>query len=257
MKSLKMDQEFMRLLALFKNSKNIRKGRNVSEGYARGWGLQFGNLRKMISEDFIYKKAFNLCAGRSIVAEDNLMNIFLILKYFLGNVPTGDIVEFGAYRGGSAIFIASIVKQLYPGIRVYALDTFSGMPKTDPNIDVHTEGNFSDVNLKELIQYTIDHQLNNIEFIPGLFEETVPCLLSKTNGVALVHIDCDIYSAVAYSYDAVKPCMVQGGYFVFDDANYSSCMGATEAVEDLVIRRDGFNSEQIFPQYVFRHQVKP
>ncbi len=46
--------------------------------------------------------------------------------------------------------------------------------------------------------------------------------------------------------------MVEGGYIVFDDATLSSCLGATEVVEDLVIRRDGLNSEQIFPHFVFR-----
>jgi hypothetical protein len=46
--------------------------------------------------------------------------------------------------------------------------------------------------------------------------------------------------------------MIPGGYLVFDDATVSSCLGATEAVEDLLIRRDGLNSEQIFPHFVFR-----
>jgi hypothetical protein len=46
--------------------------------------------------------------------------------------------------------------------------------------------------------------------------------------------------------------MVKGGYVVFDDATVSSCMGATEIVEDLLIRRDGLNSEQIWPDFVFR-----
>ncbi len=51
----------------------------------------------------------------------------------------------------------------------------------------------------------------------------------------------------------VKPVMVPGGYLVFDDATYSSCLGATEAVESLLVRRDGLNSEQISPQFVFRY----
>jgi len=46
--------------------------------------------------------------------------------------------------------------------------------------------------------------------------------------------------------------MVPGGYIVFDDATTSSCIGATAVVEDDVIRRDGLNSEQIFPHFVFR-----
>jgi hypothetical protein len=46
--------------------------------------------------------------------------------------------------------------------------------------------------------------------------------------------------------------MVDGGYVVFDDATVSSCIGATEAVEDLLIRDGSMNSEQIWPHYVFR-----
>ena len=69
---------------------------------------------------------------------------------------------------------------------------------------------------------------------------------------SLAHIDCDIYSVVAYSCEAVKPYMVSGGNYVFDDAIYSSCLGATVAVESKLIQEDGLHSEQIFTHYVFR-----
>jgi hypothetical protein len=46
--------------------------------------------------------------------------------------------------------------------------------------------------------------------------------------------------------------MVSGGYWVFDDPMVSDCLGAAEAMEDLLIRRDGLNSEQVFSHYVFR-----
>ncbi len=49
--------------------------------------------------------------------------------------------------------------------------------------------------------------------------------------------------------------MVQGGYIIFDDANVSSCIGATEAVEE-IIQRDCMYSEQIWPHYVFRHNLR-
>jgi GT2 family glycosyltransferase len=88
--------------------------------------------------------------------------------------------------------------------------------------------------------------------VQGRFEEAAPSLLPQIAPITLAHIDCDIRSSVAYSYEAVKPYMASGGYIVFDDAQTSSCLGATEAVEDLLIRRDGLNAEQIYPQYVFR-----
>lgn len=230
----------------------FRGGRNVRDGYARGWGLQFGDLRDKVRKDKLFQEANALVQGRTVVSEDNRMNIFLILKFFLKNIPFGHIVEFGSYKGGNALFMAYVVGKLYPGMKVYALDTFAGMPKTDLEIDAHRAGDFKDVDLVELKRYAASKNLDNLEFVQGLFQDTAPSLLPKVEKVSLAHIDCDIYSAVLYSYDVVKPFMVSGGYYVFDDAIYSSCLGATEAVESRLIREDGLHSEQIFPQYVFR-----
>jgi hypothetical protein len=77
-------------------------------------------------------------------------------------------------------------------------------------------------------------------------------VLTAAPPVLLAHIDCDVYDAVAYAWETVKPCMAPGGYVVFDDAHTSGCLGATEAVEELVIRRDGLHCEQIWPHFVFR-----
>ena len=96
------------------------------------------------------------------------------------------------------------------------------------------------------------HGLDNLEFVQGLFDDTAPAHLAAHGPIALAHIDSDIYSAIASAYEAVKRHMVRGGYYVFDDATAPSCIGATEAVEELVVRRDMLHSEQIFPQFVFR-----
>ncbi len=231
---------------------SIRYGRSVNDGYARGWGLQFGTARDAVRRDRLYQEAVKIAAGRTVVSEDNRMNIYLIIKYFLEHIETGDIVEFGAYKGGNALFMAYVSKRIHPGIKVYALDSFKGMPDVNSEIDAHSEGDFADVNLEELLRYRDQLGLDNLEFVEGFFEDTAPDLLKRTNKVSLTHIDCDIQSAVAYSYDVIKPFMVPGGYYVLDEALYSSCLGATEAVEDLFIRRDGLYSEQVFPHYVFR-----
>lgn len=230
----------------------LRNRRSVRDGYTRGWGIQFGNLRQKVLADPLYREGVSLAAGRTILAENNRINLYLILKFFLPHLPFGHIVEFGSYRGGNAIFMAHVAHRLLPGVKIYALDTFAGMPKTDVAIDQHSAGDFADVDLAELRAYCGKIGLDNIEFVPGLFEDTAPALLECVGPVALAHIDCDIYSAVCYSYEAVKNHMTAGGYLVFDDATVSSCLGATEAVEDLLIRRDGLNSEQIFPHFVFR-----
>lgn len=233
-------------------SRGIRKGRNVYEGYQRGWGLQFAGLQERVAEDLLYREAVKLAAGRTIISEHNRMNLFLIMRFFLQALNGGHIVEFGSYKGGNAIFMAHVARRLYPGMKVYALDSFEGMPATDKAVDAHNEGDFSDVDLAEMRAYAASLGLDNLEFVKGYFEATAGAVLKKAGTVALAHIDCDILPSVVTSYEAVKPHMVEGGYLVFDDATVSSCIGATEAVEDLLVRRDGLNSEQIYPHFVFR-----
>jgi len=233
-------------------ARGLRKGRNVYEGYQRGWGLQFGDLRGRIVADPLYQEAMALAAGRTIMAEFNRMNIFLILRFFMQGIEGGHIVEFGSYLGGNAIFMAYVAGKLHPGMKVFALDSFEGMPPTDKTVDAHNKGDFSGVDLAELRSFVARSGLDNLEFIKGYFEDTTSAVLQGAGKIALAHIDCDILPSVRYSYEAVKSRMVEGGYMVFDDATVSSCIGATEVVEDLLIRRDGLNSEQIFPHFVFR-----
>jgi hypothetical protein len=45
--------------------------------------------------------------------------------------------------------------------------------------------------------------------------------------------------------------MTKGGYIAYDDADAPSCIGATEAVEELVMARS-LHSEQVWPHWVFR-----
>jgi len=238
-------------------TRGIRNSRNVYEGYQRGFGLQFGDLRKQVLRDPLYREALKLAKGRTILAEDNRMNLFLILRHYLGSIEPGDLLEFGCYKGGNAIFMAHVARQLYPGMRVYALDTFEGMPDVDKGVDAHNKSDFRDVDLRELQSYARRIGLTNLEFVPGCFEDTAETVLKRSRKIALAHIDCDIGSSVRYSYQVVKDRMAEGGYIVFDDANVSSCIGATEAVEDLLIRRDGLNSEQIYPHFVFRAFRRP
>lgn len=229
-----------------------RNGRSPYEGTQRGFGIQHGLIKEKIFEDQLFREAYEVSNSRTIVTIENRINIYLILKYFLFKTPFGHIIEFGSYQGGMAIFMAYVVKNLYPGMKVYALDTFEGMPPTDKAIDYHDAGDFNAVNLDELRDFASSLDLSNLYFVKGAFVDTSPHILRSLGQISLAHIDCDIASSVQYSYESVLSYMVPGGYLIFDDALVSSCMGATEVVENLVIRRDCLNSEQIYPHAVFR-----
>jgi hypothetical protein len=231
---------------------SVRKGRNLYEGYQRGIGLAFCSLGARIAADPDFDRARVLAGSRTIVDDVKLANIFLLIKLFLPRLPFGHIVEFGSYRGGSAIFMASLAEKFLPGVQVIGFDTFGGMPITDRAVDAHRPGGFSDVDLTELRRYVEGMGLRNLTLVQGYFEETAAPVLLQHQSVAFAHMDCDIRSAVEFAYDTTKPYMVPGGYWVFDDPLSADCLGAAEAVEDLLIKRDGLNSEQVDPHYVFR-----
>lgn len=234
-----------------------RKGRNLFDGYTRGCGLQFGNLPQLCMNDPDFQLARALSDGRTIIEPVNLMNLFLLIKFYLPKLQHGHIVEFGSYKGGGAIFMAALAKKFLKDVNVWAFDTFSGMPPTDPSIDAHHAGDFKEVSLPSLRNYVRECGLTNLNLVQGSFEQTLPITLPQIGPIALAHIDCDIHSALQCAYDGVKPSMVSGGYVVLDDPLTSSCIGALEAMEDSIIQRDGLHAEQAFPHMVFRYPPLP
>lgn len=228
-----------------------RFGRNLRDGYMRGTGLAYHELAKLIHAESDYQEAVQLAAGRSICNEHRLMNLYLLIRCYAPKLSPGDIIEFGSYRGGSAIFMASLAKRYLPQTRVWGLDTFEGMPDTDLGVDLHVRGDFHEVDFEALTAYVATLDLP-LQFVKGLFEQTMEGVLAQAPKLAIAHIDCDIQSAVTYTWNGVKPHMVPGGYVVFDDATEASCLGATEAVERELLQK-GLCSEQIYPHYVFRY----
>lgn len=226
-------------------------GRSPSEGYARGVGLEFGQLAKQLHAHPLYREALLAAKQRSIVVEPRLMNLFLIITHYFDALEDHNIVEFGAYRGGSSLFMAYLLKRLYPEASLFACDTYAGMPETNMNADLHRKGDFADADLAGFQRAREEAGLDQLYIVQGLVQDTFPAKLPRKYKFGLAHFDMDIYEPTAYAQDAVWPMMTRGGYFVYDDATVSTCIGATQAVEDL-IRRRGLHSEQIYPHFVFR-----
>lgn len=232
----------------------IRNGRNVREGYQRAIGIKFGDLAKQVQADALFVDALKHAKGRSLLPLPKLMNLFLLLKMF---VPAGDVIEFGSFRGGCAMFMGHICNAINPKATVYALDTFEGMPQSDQTVDTFKKNSFSNVDFSEVQSALNASGLKNVRLVKGIFHDTAVQTLAGSSGIALAHIDCDNFAPVCEAYDLVLPYLVSGAYIVFDDATEPGCIGATEAVEALPIRRDGKHSEQIFPHWVFRHWKEP
>lgn len=229
----------------------IHGGRSPRDGYQRGWGLMHTDLAQKVAADPLYQAAAAASDGWSLMVEAKRMNLFLILTNFFERLEGKDVIEFGSYRGGNALFMAHVLKAVAPKAKIYACDTYAGMPVTDAARDLHGAGDFSEASFEALSKRRDKLKLKNLVVVKGLFEDTFPGIAKKKPSFGLAHIDCDIYSGVKYAQDAVWPFVTKGGYVVYDDADAPSCIGATEAVEELVMARR-LHSEQVWPHWVFR-----
>ena len=226
----------------------IEAGRNIGAGYLRGTGLEYGNLVPFIEQDPDWIAAMAASRGRSIVAPHRLMNLFLIIKY---SEMSGNIIEFGAYTGGSSIFMAALSKRLGKPSKVFALDTFTGMPASDPLLDMHGAGDFP-ANFEELQLLKTELKLDNLILIKGLFQDGVRQIPAEERRFYVSHVDCDIYTSVRFSIAFAKEHAVPGAYIVFDDPLTSNCLGALKPVEQDLVQKEGLFAEQVYPHLVYR-----
>ena len=189
--------------------------------------VEFNRISDQLQQDALWNAALEATGGRSIVQPGRLLNLFLILTLYWEPHRGSHVIEFGSYRGGSALFMAAVLRVVDPEARIHALDTFEGMPICDPSIDAHRGGDFSDADLDGLIGRRDALGLDNLLVHQGFFEGTFPNVAAQAPGFGLAHIDADIYSACRYASDAVWPRMRRGGYVAYDDATTASCLGAT------------------------------
>jgi len=236
----------------------IDNGRDIGAGHQRGWRLEFVNLADEIRDDPIFAAAKRAADDRgSLLTPHKLCNLYLIIRYALAD-SSADIYEFGSFSGGSAVFMATVLKQLGRTSRVYAFDTFEGMPDTDPVRDLHGKGDFADSKLDTLREYIAEHALDtHLTLVKGRFDETLPGVLAASGTPGLLHVDCDIYEPIKYVVRACLPHLRPASHIVFDDPLHGSCLGAFDAVQELLVRELDLTAEQVYPHLVFRYPPLP
>jgi len=229
-------------------------GRDIGAGYLRGCGLEFWDLYPRLESDPVFAEALGAAYARgSLLHPHKLANLYLMVRYGMRGEHSS-IFEFGSYMGGSAVFMGTILKALGRTGKVYAFDTFEGMPETDPVRDLHRPGDFADAGYQQLLSYIGEQGLASyVQPVKGLFDQTLPDMLPNIAGVGLIHIDCDIYEPIKYLIDTTFPQLSHGTYVVFDDPLFSSCLGAFDAVQESVIRGFNLTAEQAYPHLVFRY----
>jgi len=130
-----------------------------------------------------------------------------LLLFAAAEAPTdGLALEFGVADGASLRYVASRIARPFHGF-----DSFEGLPE-------HWSGTFERKG-KFGRAGALPEVPGNVTLHRGWFNDTVPPFLATTRdqGVALLHVDCDIYSSTATVLRLLAPRLGAGTVVVFDE----------------------------------------
>jgi Methyltransferase domain len=130
-------------------------------------------------------------------------------RYVLSQVPdkaSGLFLEFGVYKGDSINRMA----ELRPDVRWYGFDSFEGLPEAW-TLGAR-KGAFDIGGILPAVR-------NNVTLIKGFFEETLPRFVAqhRNENVALLHVDCDLYSATKTIFEQLGDMLRPGCIIIFDE----------------------------------------
>lgn len=144
--------------------------------------------------------------------EDNMADMFNVSFNHLKQsfqLIDGHILEFGVFDAKSINKMA----ELWPDRTLYGFDSFEGLPEDwDLGSKLyrkmtkwHLHGNLPEV-------------ADNVHLIKGFFDDTLPDWWAENRGpIALLHVDCDLYSSTKTVLSTVNDGIVPGTIIRFDD----------------------------------------
>lgn len=150
---------------------------------------------------------------------------------------SGAIVELGAFKGGTTVWLAKAARTLgLDQCPVIAFDSWDGFPARRSILDLyeHPRCIFSD--LEAVRAYTAPYA---IELVPGDIFHTAPARLA-TEPILLAFVDTDNYSGAHAALQTIAANLVPGGVIVLDHFHttreYAYTVGerlaATAALQD-------------------------
>lgn len=142
----------------------------------------------------------------------------------IADVP-GDVVECGVYRGTTLLMLCYHAREEGSKRQIWGFDSFEGfaqpsaedqsiLPKRAGDLNAGVEPGWV---FELLLRSGLDREwvLSNVTLVKGFFDETLDKY--RGDGIALLHLDVDLYAAhksvLTQLYDRVVP----GGVILFDE----------------------------------------
>lgn len=258
---------------MFKSSKVNAKSNYFDEQISYDINVQRGNLNQLYPSDFTEneRKIISSVKQFTMTSSERLVTLYRAINHIEKNNILGDIVECGVWKGGSMMIAAKRLLQLNNQNRkLYLFDTFNGMSKpTDVDINMQSlnaldiysdettryekeEWCYSSLEEVKLNLYSTQYDINNIFFIKGKVEETLP--YEGIENISILRLDTDFYESTKHELINLYDKLVSGGVLIIDD--YGHWNGAKKAVDEFIEE----NNLSIFlhrVDYTCRMAIKP
>ncbi len=189
----------------------------------------------------------------SMVSIDRLWAVIQATKYIVKNKIPGDFVECGVWRGGCALAMAMVLKDLNEDRKIFLFDTFKGMTEPKSNDIEHYTGlsarneflTFQKENYNEWCYASIEDV--RFQFSKNKLEKYIKCIkgdvietLKDNNNlpsiISLLRLDTDWYESTKVELEILYPRLQKNGVLLLDDYGYWE--GAKQAFDEYLNEND-------------------
>ena len=199
-----------------------------------------------IARDGTFVAIFNDCRAFTMTHLEDMHALYQAVRYVVRRGISGDFVECGVWKGGSAMLMArALMAQGAEGRQLYLYDTYEGMsPPGEKDIDVYgksasalmarwpreADSIWANVPLEEVRKNLASTGFPeaNVRYVRGRVEETIPGTMPER--IALLRLDTDFYESTLHTLKHLYPALSPGGIMIVDD--YGHWQGARAAVDE-------------------------
>ena len=170
------------------------------------------------------------------VSDNETAVILSELRNALSRDVSGDIVEFGCYRGDTSLLMERILEREFPESqsRLWIYDSFEGLPartREDASVagDNFRAGELL-VTKREVVERFKKAGLRVPRIRKGFFENLSNSDLPEE--IAFAFLDGDLYQSIKTSLELVAPRMNKNGVILVHDYNNPQLPGVARAVDE-------------------------
>ena len=171
----------------------------------------------------------------SIIKENTLVDIYRCYELWHLLAQTrhleGDILEVGAWRGGTGGLLGLRAKLLGLGADIFLCDTFEGVVKSGDLDQHYSDGEHADTSIPVVSSLMEKLDVDRVKILKGFFPEDTGADI-EDRSFRFCHIDVDVYQSGKDSLEWVWSRLPVGGLVVFDDFGFPSTHGIAHLVHE-------------------------